>query len=126
MHEDHRQARQEHALRMVDIGEWRVKNRKALAILARIEAAVREHDAELEAHAADMGAHELQIEWHELALPDHEGAGGELDGDELAARHLRFKWEHGKAGGSHTNHQERCAQFAAELTGLVGSLRALF
>lgn len=118
MHEQHLVWRQERAAWLDDIEIWRTQEARALAELARLEAAIREHGAALLEHgrgvralAAEEGGHEREL--HEL---QEAGLGDQYD----PQSHLHQEWarKHEQARAAH----ERIKGYHHDLLAELGRL----
>ncbi|MGM0555333.1 MAG: hypothetical protein ACQEVA_03045 [Myxococcota bacterium] len=88
----HTESQQDHAQWLGDISRWRVDHRKALALVARLQAKIYDLDSEMEAHAAAIRDHHLAIMQHKRALDE-----GDLTDDErkrIIAKHREMNELH--------------------------------
>jgi hypothetical protein len=86
-------ARREHAAWLVDYGRWRAEHREALAMLARVQAAILERESLLERQAAEIQSHQLELSDYDLIGVD---SGAPDPATELAA-HAEFEQKHSHA-----------------------------
>jgi antirestriction protein len=85
--------KREHIAWLADYGRWRSEHRQALAMLAKVQAAILEREAALESQAAEIHAHELHLQDYEVV----EYGPGSPDVDQLEAAHVEFERKHSQA-----------------------------
>ena len=107
MEKKHHSAKNDHQIWRVEISKMRAEHQSALAALARLEADLLAHDAELQKIM-------LQIELHELEMTSHNHAHDDTEkGDQdvaMKAENARFMGEHTELkkiiDGSQSHHKE--------------------
>jgi hypothetical protein len=88
--EEQMSANRDHIAWLKECTQWRSEHRQALAMLAKVQAAIFEQEAALETHAAQIRAHQMHLQEYTLA----EYAEGTLDKEELEATHAEFAQKH--------------------------------
>ncbi|QDS91732.1 hypothetical protein FF011L_04650 [Roseimaritima multifibrata] len=93
MLEEHAAAKQQHAAWLAKAEKMKVDHRKALAAMARLEAEILDHEAELEEQISKIRVHEMLIEAHESSIAAHE-AGDDVDHEKLSKQHQQIHRQH--------------------------------
>ena len=98
MNEEHSTAGVDHLTWRAKIGKMRAEHQSALAALARLQADLLEHEAELEMMTVHIDMHEMEMASHAEAMHAHEESGeGEQHG-ELKSEHAEVMGAHAKMG----------------------------
>lgn len=118
MRKEHAAAHREHDEMLKQVGKWKIEHRKALAVLAQLQAAILEHEAELEELAEHAREHEDHILHHDEEFHEHEKSGDAKGHQELAASHKKMLAEHEKI-------KKSLGQFKDDHDALIQSLQAL-
>lgn len=101
MHEEHVQWRSEHAQWLDDIGIWQMQNQRALADLARLEVAIRDHGASLAEHTWKVRSHERVLCEHEHEIGELQVAGAGEQADPKLASHEAWAHTHASLAKQH-------------------------
>ena len=107
MEKKHHSAKSDHQVWRAEIGKMRAEHQSALAALARLEADLLAHDAELQKMTVQIDLHELEMGSHNHAHDDSEK--GDQDGA-MKAENARFMGEHTELkeiiDGSQSHHKK--------------------
>ncbi len=94
MQKQHMHAQREHAEWLEQLHLWRAEHQRALAQLARLQAAMMEHDADIEEHLSHIHRHEQHIGRHERTISAHKTNGGSPYDQEMLDGHGDFDGAH--------------------------------
>ncbi len=112
-------AKREHAAWLKDCGHWRSEHRRALAMLAKVQAAILQHEAELESHGAQIHSHELHLQDYVAFEDGIEYGPGSPDFAQLANAHEVFTRQHEQARELHKRIEECHVNVLAEVEKLL-------
>jgi len=124
MHKEHEAADAEHEKWMDEIAQMRIEHRKALAALARVEAMIFEHDAELEQQAEEIRQHSRHLHHHEAEIAAHEASGDDSEHAKLARQHAEFEKVHAAMKKSQGQFREHHSQMTKAVKALSDSFGA--
>jgi hypothetical protein len=99
-------ARREHAAWLADYGHWRAEHREALAMLARVQAAILERESSLERQAAEIQSHQLELADYDLIGLGTDSPDPETEliaHAELAEKHERAREAYERTMKEHVN-----------------------
>ena len=96
MNEEHSTAGSDHLAWRAKIGKMRAEHQSALAALARLQADLLEHEAELEMMTVHIDMHEMEMASHDDAMSAHEESGEGAQHDELSTEHADVMGAHAK------------------------------
>ena len=122
MRKEHLQASRDHDRWQSDIGKWAAEHKRALAILAQLQARILEHDADLQDLAEHARLHERHIRDHEGEIDEHEKGGSAAEHANLATKHKELMDDHAKMEkemSSHSDQHQELMQRLSELLKLV-------
>lgn len=123
MHEDHRQARSDHAAWLDEIVHWRIEHRKALAMLSRVEGRLYDHEVTLEEHMMVIQSHDRRIQEQERALAEAVRSGDPELPEDLVAQHQTSEAEHARARELHEGFKQSHRHLMAELQRLLKAMQ---
>jgi seryl-tRNA(Sec) selenium transferase len=107
-------ARREHVAWLADYGRWRAEHREALAMLAKVQAAILERESALEQQAAEIQAHQLEQADYCLA----EYGPGTPDPEKKLVDHAKFTEKHERARQMYERTKEEHINIVAEVNKL--------
>lgn len=107
----------EHVSWLEECRGWRSEHRKALALLARVQATILEQEAALESHTAAIQAHEMHLQRYHLS----QFAPDTADEAFLDEEHGEFTESHERARESH----ERLKKHHRDIVGEIEKLLKL-
>lgn len=96
------EAEREHRSWLEDYRRWRAEHRQVLTLLAKLQATILEHEAELETHAVQTHAHERHLQEYDALQCE----SGYQDSDQLAAEHTECARIHRQAQEEHERMME--------------------
>ena len=112
-------AKREHIGWLEDYAHWRSEHRQALAMLAKVQAAILQHEAAFETHAAQIESHESHLQEYVAFEYGLEYGPGSPDFDQLAAEHTEFEREHEQARQIHERLKECHVNVVAQVEKLA-------
>jgi hypothetical protein len=107
-------ARREHAAWLADYGRWRAEHREALAMLAKVQAAILERESALERQAAEIQSHQLELADYNLIG----GEPGTPDPEKELAAHAELAEQHERAREAYERTKREHIDFIAEVNKL--------
>ncbi|MCB0208227.1 MAG: hypothetical protein KDJ52_02790 [Anaerolineae bacterium] len=122
VHREHLNVQREHYEWLNVARKGQVKNRRMLALLARMESMILDRDAKLASLMARVEAHEAQVQWYnqtdDTVEPTHQ--------IHLDAIHIRYRTEHATVREIFSHFEEDEEQFNTQIEDIVQALlRAL-
>jgi len=101
MHQDHRCWLGDNDMWRCDVSAWQEEQRQALADLAAVDAALKEHARSLQTHAAAVRLREQELRGHEHALAQFEQGAAEPELIVLAKAHTEGAARHAEQRQTH-------------------------
>ncbi len=112
-------AKHDHIEWLEDYGRWRSEHRQALAMLAKVQAAMLQHEAALETYGAQIQSHELHLQEYVAFEYGLEYGPGSPDFEQLAAAHTEFTRKHEQTRQIHERITECHVNVVAEVEKLL-------
>jgi hypothetical protein len=112
-------AKRDHVAWLKDCGRWRSQHRQTLAMLAKVQAAILQHEAALESHVAEIHSHELHLQDYVAFEEGIEYGPGSPDFAQLETAHDEFARRHEQAREMHTRIEACQVNVLAEVEKLL-------